>query len=101
VEASGYIPDTVIDSFLRGVVIEDILYQAKEIKRTGRKAMQVVLIEGKNREIRRVFSHFHLHPVVLRRIRIGNIPLGNLAEGSSRPLSTEEIPALFPVGFNT
>ncbi|MDR0557336.1 MAG: rRNA pseudouridine synthase [Treponema sp.] len=94
VEASGHIPDTVIEDFLRGVVIEGVIYQAKRIARLGRKAIRVVLIEGKNREIRRVFSYFHLHPVVLRRIRIGNISLGGLVEGASRPLSPQEIESL-------
>ncbi|MDR0375096.1 MAG: rRNA pseudouridine synthase [Treponema sp.] len=94
VEASRHIPDTVTDDFLRGVIIEGVIYQAKKITRIGGKAMRVVLIEGKNREIRRVFSYFHLHPVVLRRIRIGNVSLGNLVEGASRPLSPEEIKGL-------
>ncbi|MDR2447603.1 MAG: rRNA pseudouridine synthase [Treponema sp.] len=94
VEASGHIPDTVIDDFLRGVVIEGVIYQAKKITRIGGKAIRVVLIEGKNREIRRVFSYFHLHPVVLRRIRIGNVSLDGLMEGASRPLSPEEIGGL-------
>jgi 23S rRNA pseudouridine2605 synthase len=94
VEASRHIPDTVIDDFLHGVVVEGIRYQAKKITRTDEKTIQVVLIEGKNREIRRIFSHFHLHPVVLRRIRIGNIVLGGLIESVSRPLSTEEIESL-------
>ncbi|MDR1073240.1 MAG: rRNA pseudouridine synthase [Treponema sp.] len=94
IAASGHIPNTVIDDFLRGVIIEGVIYQAKEITRIGRKAIRVVLIEGKNREIRRVFSYFHLHPVVLRRIRIGNVSLGNLVEGASRALSSEEIETL-------
>ncbi|MDR0707627.1 MAG: rRNA pseudouridine synthase [Treponema sp.] len=94
VEASGHIPDTVIDDFARGVVIEKAFYRAKKITRIGGKAIRVVLIEGKNREIRRVFSHFHLHPVALRRIRIGNISLDGLVEGASRPLTPEEIDGL-------
>jgi 23S rRNA pseudouridine2605 synthase len=60
----------------------------------GRKALRVVLIEGKNREIRRVFSHFHLHPQRLHRIRIGPIRLGILEEGKSRPLTEREMELL-------
>jgi 16S rRNA U516 pseudouridylate synthase RsuA-like enzyme len=52
------------------------------------------LIEGKNREIRRVFSYFHLHPLVLRRIRIGPVLLGDLWEGKTRPLSRGELDGL-------
>jgi 23S rRNA pseudouridine2605 synthase len=93
IEASGAIENSVVDSFLAGIEIEGILYRAREIERVGRKALRVVLIEGKNREIRRVFSHFHLHPVNLRRIRIGPVRLGALAEGRTRPLTETELTA--------
>jgi 23S rRNA pseudouridine2605 synthase len=54
----------------------------------------VVLTEGKNREIRRVFSYFHLHPEKLHRTRIGPVRLGNLAAGASRPLTEDELTQL-------
>lgn len=91
VESSGRIPDTVVDEFARGVLVEGILYRAKEIEKTGNKTLRVVLVEGKNREIRRVFSHFHLHPERLTRVRIGPVLIGGLAEGKSRPLTQEEL----------
>jgi 23S rRNA pseudouridine2605 synthase len=94
IEASGTIENAVMDSFLAGIKIESVLYRAREVERVGRKALRVVLIEGKNREIRRVFSHFHLHPVSLRRIRIGPVRLGPLAEGRTRALTAEELAAL-------
>jgi 23S rRNA pseudouridine2605 synthase len=94
IEASGPVPDLVIEAFSRGVVIEGERYRAREIERTGRKGLRIVLIEGKNREIRRVFSHFHLHPVLLRRVRIGPVLLGNLEEGKTRPLTPAEMEKL-------
>jgi len=94
VEAAGQIPDTAIDAFNSGITIEGEHYRAKHAERTGRKSMRIVLVEGKNREIRRVFSHFHLHPDILRRIRIGSVLLGNLQEGDTRPLTKREIDEL-------
>jgi 23S rRNA pseudouridine2605 synthase len=94
VEASGPIPDTVLEEFAQGIMIEETLYRSADIERLGRKALRVVLVEGKNREIRRVFSHFHLHPVKLHRIRIGPVLLGNLGKGESRPLTERERLAL-------
>ena len=94
VEAAGPIPDTAIEAFNSGITIEGEHYKAERAERTGRKSMRIVLVEGKNREIRRVFSHFHLHPDTLRRIRIGPVLLGNLAEGSCRPLTENEIKEL-------
>ena len=94
VESTVPIPDVAVEEFLSGITIEGVLYKALRIVRIGRKSLRVILIEGKNREIRKVFSHFHLHPSLLRRIRIGNVDLGDLPEGQNRPLSEIEITGL-------
>jgi 23S rRNA pseudouridine2605 synthase len=94
VEASGPIPDSVVRAFTGGLVVEGERYQAREIERTGPRHLRICLVEGKNREIRRVFSHFHLHPVKLHRVRIGPVRLGTLEEGASRSLNETEIAAL-------
>jgi 23S rRNA pseudouridine2605 synthase len=94
VEATGHIPDELADSFKKGIVIEGEEYKAKSVNRLGSRAVKIVLVEGKNREIRKVFSHFRLHPSRLRRIRIGLVKLGGLAEGESRPLNKAELDTL-------
>jgi 23S rRNA pseudouridine2605 synthase len=94
IEASGLIAGNVADSFLAGIEIDGVLYRAREVERLGGRTLRVVLIEGRNREIRRVFSHFHLHPKILRRVRIGAVRLDGLAEGKSRPLTATELDAL-------
>ncbi|MDR2159555.1 MAG: rRNA pseudouridine synthase [Treponema sp.] len=91
VEAAGPVPDAAVEAFLRGVTIEGVRYRAEKIERSGRRSLRIVLVEGKNRESRRVFSHFHLHPEKLHRIRIGPVQIGDLAEGASRPLTKEEM----------
>ena len=94
VEASGHIPNIAIEAFNKGITIEDIHYRAKLAERVNRKTIRVILIEGKNREIRRVFSHFHLHALTLKRIRIGPVLLGGLQEGQTRHLTEEELSKL-------
>jgi 23S rRNA pseudouridine2605 synthase len=91
VEASGVIPDIVTEALISGIIIEGVVYKAKITEKIGRKTLKIVLVEGKNREIRRVFSHFHLHPVYLCRTRIGPVLLGNLENGTSRNLSSKEL----------
>ena len=98
VEATGPIPDITIEAFNNGITIEGIFYKAKKAERTSRYSLRIILVEGKNREIRRVFSHFHLHAAKLCRVRIGSVLLGNLAEGVSRPLTDRELDEL---GRNT
>jgi 23S rRNA pseudouridine2605 synthase len=97
VEASGPIPASVIEAFQQGVEIEGEVFRCKNIESLGRKSLRVVLVEGKNREIRRVFSHFHLHPERLHRVRIGPVLLDGLEEGKSRPLTREELSLLSDV----
>jgi 23S rRNA pseudouridine2605 synthase len=94
VETAGSVPDSVIDLFSRGLIIEGVRYQAREIERIGSRSLRIVLIEGKNREIRRIFSHFHLHPNRLHRIRIGPVSIGDLGEGETRPLTNKELDSL-------
>jgi 23S rRNA pseudouridine2605 synthase len=97
VEASGVIPDAVAEALISGITIGGVSYKAKITEKTGRKTLRIVLIEGKNREIRRVFSHFHLHPVFLCRTRIGPVLLGNLEKGFSRHLSKKEMDELIEI----
>jgi 23S rRNA pseudouridine2605 synthase len=94
VEASGVIPDAVAEALISGITIGEVPYKAKTAEKTGRKTLRIILVEGKNREIRRIFSYFHLHPVFLCRTRIGPVLLGNLEKGASRPLNRKELDKL-------
>jgi 23S rRNA pseudouridine2605 synthase len=91
IEAAGPIPDRTIEEFCHGISIEGETYRARTIERLGGRSLKIVLIEGKNREIRRVFSYFHLSPRLLKRVRIGPVGLGNLEEGKTRPLTEKEL----------
>jgi 23S rRNA pseudouridine2605 synthase len=91
VDSSVPIPDRAVGEFACGLVIDGIMYRARSVERTGKKSLRVVLVEGKNREIRRIFSHFHLHPERIQRIRVGPVCIGKLKEGESRPLTGEEL----------
>ncbi|MDR2149783.1 MAG: rRNA pseudouridine synthase [Spirochaetaceae bacterium] len=91
IRTSGAIPDSFIEEFIAGITLEQVYYQAKTIERLGKKELRIVLIEGKNREIRRVLSAFHLHPLFLQRVRYGPVVLGDLPEGECRPLTPKEL----------
>ncbi|MDR2143329.1 MAG: rRNA pseudouridine synthase [Treponema sp.] len=96
VESTVPVPDAFTEEFTAGVLVEGQRYKALRAEKTGKKSLRIVLVEGKNREIRRVFSHFHLHLQLLRRIRIGPVLLGNLEEGKTRPLTKTELRLLYP-----
>jgi 23S rRNA pseudouridine2605 synthase len=99
VKTTRAITDDLPARFVQGITItqedgEAAVFRAKSVKRIAPNALSVILIEGKNREIRRVFSHFHLHIASLQRVRIGPVRLANLAEGATRPLTPSEMAAL-------
>jgi len=51
---------------------------------------EMTIVEGKNRQIRRMCKHLGYAVISLQRIRIGLICLGRLKVGDVRPLSREE-----------
>jgi 23S rRNA pseudouridine2605 synthase len=57
--------------------------------------LELVLREGRNREIRRILARLGHKVMHLIRIAVGPIRLGNLKPGESRPLSREEVAALW------
>lgn len=58
----------------------------------------ITLREGKNREIRRMLSAIGREVLVLRRLRIGPLHLGNLGSGAFREMTPEEVDALYAAG---
>lgn len=94
VDSSVPVPERFLEDFRAGTEVDGVLYRCSEIERLGRASLRIVLVEGKNREIRRMFSAYRLHPTSLRRVRIGPVLLGGLPEGAHRPLEEREIRAL-------
>lgn len=53
--------------------------------------LKVAITEGKNRQIRKMFSSIGKEVTFLRRIQIGDIKLGGLSRGEYAPLNQKEI----------
>lgn len=53
--------------------------------------LEVIIFEGKNREIRRMFASVEKNVAFLKRIAIGELRLGGLARGTYRPLNDGEV----------
>ena len=92
----GEIKGEDLERLRRGVVLDDG-YRTKPAKvrllgLAGHNSrVEITIFEGKNHQVRRMAKAVH-HPVLrLQRVRIGEIGLGNLKEGSWRKLTEKEI----------
>lgn len=88
-------PRTLADDFAKGFRIGNVFYKARAAQEITPRKMRVVLTEGKNREIRRVFQAYNIGIKSLERVRIGKIEIGNLAKGQFRDLTNSEVESLF------
>jgi 23S rRNA pseudouridine2605 synthase len=71
------------------------LKAVRELRRGDRNAwLEVVLDEGRNRQIRRVLAAFDIGVLRLVRIAIGTLSLGELAKGAWRRLDEREVATL-------
>ncbi|MBN1307044.1 MAG: rRNA pseudouridine synthase [Chitinispirillaceae bacterium] len=60
---------------------------------------EIVLFEGKNRHLRRMFEALSLRVGRIRRVQFGPVKLGRLSPGAARPLTAREIAALKNSGY--
>jgi 23S rRNA pseudouridine2605 synthase len=77
-----------------GVELEDGPTAPAEVRRLGEREIELVLREGRNRQVRRMAEAVGNEVVALRRVRFGPIELGDLPEGEARRLTADEIALL-------
>lgn len=76
------------------IIIDEVVYRPKSIKLTKKSGAnswyEVVLTEGKNREIRRIFEHFGFEVSRLIRTSYGVYNLGNMKPGEFKEVKIHE-----------
>lgn len=92
------ITDEQLIAFAEGIVIDgkktlpaDVRVVAKE---PGRVVMELIIREGRNRQIRKMCEALGLEVARLKRTAIGPLRLGMLKPGKYRELSAEELRAI-------
>jgi 23S rRNA pseudouridine2605 synthase len=100
VDVRGRVTENDAATLVNGVCSRDETLRAESIqirKVSNRESLLVVeLVEGRNREVRRMMEAIGHEVTRLRRVQIGGVTLGDLAPGRWRLLSTTELRAAFP-----
>lgn len=90
----------LLDALMAGVEVEGEHLRAKQARvlRAGERNawLEIVLDEGRNRQIRRLLAAFDVEVLRLVRVAIGPLQLGALAKGQWRELDPVEVQALAP-----
>ncbi|MAY22963.1 MAG: 23S rRNA pseudouridine(2604) synthase RluF [Flavobacteriaceae bacterium] len=88
----------ITEDFLRqmsnGVPILDTVTKKCKVEKISRFVFRIILVQGLNRQIRRMCEYLGYEVVSLKRIRIMNISLGGLPTGKWRNLTIEELKEL-------
>jgi 23S rRNA pseudouridine2605 synthase len=95
VQIGAVADEKFIQAFGSGIATEDgdVLRAVRvAVLRSGEKNcwLEVVLDEGKNRQIRRMLAALGVEVLRLVRVSIGPLQLGKLAKGTYRPLTSDE-----------
>lgn len=80
-----------IDEMSRGVKILGTVTKKCKVELLSKYTFKIILTEGMNRQIRRMCEVYGYQVLKLKRIRIMNIPLGDLPTGAWRYLTADEL----------
>ena len=85
------VPRVMLERYRAGCRIKGITYTLAGYRQCSAHRVRLILTEGRNREIRRVFRHFGVPVRNLVRLRVGPVALTGLAPGRWRALTADEV----------
>ena len=86
----GEITETKLKKLSHGLELDGKQLKHAEVRKMAPQRLKFILIEGKKRQIRRMCEMVDLKVTSLKRIRVGNVKLGDLPEGHWRYLGKDE-----------
>jgi 23S rRNA pseudouridine2605 synthase len=98
VEAARPIEDGFLKLYMKGIRVGDALYRCKDYRRQSDRTVRITLLEGKNRELRKVFASRNIRVKRIHRLRIGAVTVKGIAPGHFRRLSPKEVQWFFRHG---
>lgn len=89
------ITDAFIEGMAKGVPMLGVVTKKCKIVKESTFVFRITLIQGLNRQIRRMCEHFKYEVTKLERVRIMNVSLKGLPVGEWRDLNDDELSGLF------
>lgn len=86
----GEVSEAALARLAAGVTVDDELLKLARVSRQSDRQLRVLLRDSRKRQIRRMADAVGLRVTEVRRIRVGRIALGDLAQGQWRYLRPEE-----------
>lgn len=77
-----------------GIMLDDGVTSPAEVRRHGSNEFDIVLMEGRNRQVRRMCEAINRKVLGLQRIKFGSLELGELKPGKVRRLTGSELESL-------
>ena len=94
VETSQDVTEETAKLLEKGVRVDNVFYKCVRCEVLKPRKIKIILIEGKNREIRKMLESQNIGTRSLVRVRIGNVNLDDLKPGEHRDLTEREVKGL-------
>jgi len=94
VKASQVLSDDQLEELRRGIMLRDGITRPAIVERIDKSTFMITIMEGRNRQVRRMVESLGAKVIKLARVAIGPIGIGKLAIGASRELTEAEVKSL-------
>ena len=95
VEINKPISEYSIRQIEKGILLEDGKTSPAKVKKIKENILEITIHEGKNRIIKRIMKILDYSVKSLKRIKVGDLELGNLLPGEFRKLTEQEKKKIF------
>jgi 23S rRNA pseudouridine2605 synthase len=97
-KVKGVLEDHQIEQLQNGIYLDDGKTAPARLKKISKEEanswIEITIHEGRKRQVRRMFDRVGHSVIKLKRIKTGNLVLGDLPDGAFRYLMPEEVEAL-------
>ena len=94
-KVEGSPSESALRELREGIELDDGVTAPAQARALSKGEIEITIREGRNRQVRRMLEAIGHRVVELKRIKLGDIRLGQLEEGAYRPLTPAEVERLW------